>query len=46
MLLNRIYVILKKLLIVKKEFVIDSRKLNEDNFENIIKFKKEIIFLL
>ncbi len=32
--------------IVKKEFVIDSRKLNEDNLENIIKLKKEIISLL
>ncbi|EQK05886.1 TPA: ABC transporter ATP-binding protein [Clostridioides difficile] len=46
MLSNRIYVISKKPSIVKKEFVIDSRKLNEDNLENIIKLKKEIISLL
>lgn len=45
MLSNRIYVISKPS-IVKKEFVIDSRKLNEDNLENIIKLKKEIISLL
>ncbi|WP_246918514.1 ABC transporter ATP-binding protein [Clostridioides difficile] len=46
MLSNRIYVISKKPSIVKKEFVIDSRNLNEDNLENIIKLKKEIISLL
>ncbi|HBG4973479.1 TPA: ABC transporter ATP-binding protein [Clostridioides difficile] len=46
MLSNRIYVISKKPSVVKKEFVIDSRNLNEDNLENIIKLKKEIISLL
>ncbi|UWD47242.1 ABC transporter ATP-binding protein [Clostridioides difficile] len=46
MLSNRIYVISKKPSIVKKEFIIDNRYINEDNLENVIKLKKEIISLL
>ncbi|MCC0738701.1 ABC transporter ATP-binding protein [Clostridioides sp. ZZV14-5902] len=46
MLSNRIYVISKKPSIVKKEFIIDNRNINEDNLENVIKLKKEIISLL
>lgn len=46
MLSNRIYVISKKPSIVKKEFIIDNKNINEDNLENVIKLKKEIISLL
>ncbi|MDB0439900.1 ABC transporter ATP-binding protein [Clostridioides difficile] len=46
MLSNRIYVISKKPSIVKKEFIIDNRNINQDNLENVIKLKKEIISLL
>ncbi|MCC0679633.1 MULTISPECIES: ABC transporter ATP-binding protein [unclassified Clostridioides] len=46
MLSNRIYVISKKPSIVKKEFIIDNRNINEDNLEYVIKLKKEIISLL
>lgn len=46
MLSNRIYVISKKPSVVKKEFIIDNKNINEDNLENVIKLKKEIISLL
>ncbi|MGL4912550.1 MAG: ABC transporter ATP-binding protein [Romboutsia sp.] len=46
MLSNRIYVISKKPASIKKEFIIDKDYYNDDNLENIMKLKKEILNLL
>lgn len=46
MLSDRIYVISKKPSTIKKEFIIDKNYYNDDNLENIIKLKKEILSLL
>jgi len=46
MLSDRIYVISKKPASIKKEFIIDKNSYNDDNLENIIKLKKDIISLL
>lgn len=46
MLSDRIYVISKKPAVVKEEFVVDKDYYNENNLENIIKLKKEILSLL
>ncbi|HSQ89752.1 ABC transporter ATP-binding protein [Romboutsia sp.] len=46
MLSDRIYVISKKPAVVKKEFIIDKNYYNDDNLENIIKLKKDIVSLL
>lgn len=46
MLSDRIYIISKKPAKVKKEFIIDKDYYNNDNLENIIKLKKELLNLL
>lgn len=46
MLSDKIYVISKKPSVVKQEFLIDKECVNDENLENIIKLKKEILNLL
>lgn len=46
MLSDKIYVISKKPSIVKKEFTIDKNCINDDNLENTVRLKKEILNLL
>lgn len=46
MLSDKIYVISKKPSVVKQEFIIDKDCVNDENLENIIKLKKEILNLL
>jgi ABC-type nitrate/sulfonate/bicarbonate transport system ATPase subunit len=43
---DRIYVISKKPATIKNEFIINKNYYNDDNLENIIKLKKDIISLL